>query len=292
MPGPGDLDEFRASWVVSLRARNIAPTTIKTYLISLDLLAAHHGPGVPDRAGVEAFLGDLGERVSPSTVSIRFRALRQFYKWLAAEEDIPDPMAGMTGPIAPEQPVPVVTTEQMETLLATCDGNGFTDRRDQALIRLFADSGPRLSEVAGLAVRDVDVTGQTVTVLGKGRRERALPFGAKTAVALDRYKRARGRHPLAGVPEFWLGERGRVLSANGIHQALKRRGAMAGLPDLHAHQLRHSFAHEWLSAGGNEGDLMALAGWRSRSMLQRYGASAAAARAREAHQRLGLGDRY
>jgi integrase len=62
---------------------------------------------------------------------------------------------------------------------------------------------------------------------------------------------------------------------------LRRRGAQAGLPGLHPHQLRHTFAHEWLVQGGAETDLMQIAGWKSRTMLQRYGASAADARARE-----------
>jgi integrase len=110
-------------------------------------------------------------------------------------------------------------------------------------------------------------------VLGKGRRERALPFGHTTAVALDRYPRVRARHKDAALPWLWLGLKGR-LTAWGLVQMLRRRSRQAGLPDLHPRQFRHTSAHQWLAQGGGETDLMRLAGWKSRAMLQRYGASA------------------
>ena len=191
----------------------------------------------------------------------------------------------------------MLSDEELRRLLATCAGRDFTARRDNAIIMLFLDGGFRLSELADLQVADVDLPDRIVYVAGKasrrsGPRHRAVPLGVKAARALDRYLRERRRHPYAETPRLWLGSRGRpVLSADGIEAMLERRGATAGIRGLHPHAFRHTWAHAFRAAGGNEGDLMLLGGWRSRAMLDRYGKTAAADRAADAYRRLSLGDR-
>jgi site-specific recombinase XerD len=294
----GTFEVLLPSWARSLRAANRSPQTLRSYLDSAHFFDAfvRDSFGVTivakvNRDHVEAFIEDQLARWKPTTAAVRYRSLQQMFRWLTEEGEITvNPMARMRPPNVPEVPVPVVSDDDLKKLLKACEGKAFEDKRDTAILRVFIDTGVRLAECAGLREEDVDFDSEVILVTGKGRRPRAAPFGARTSKAIDQYLRVRSRHTQKAAPALWVGPKG-GMTDSGIAQMIERRCAQAGISKIHPHQFRHTAAHQWLAAGGSETSAMRNFGWRSRTMLGRYGASAADERARDEAHRLRIGDR-
>jgi site-specific recombinase XerD len=205
-------------------------------------------------------------------------------------------MLKMRPPTVPEPFTPVLSDESIRALLKVCSGGDFESRRDAAIICIFADTGLRLSEVANLRwtidaeENDVFLDERVLRVIGKGRKMRLVPFGDKTARAIDRYLRLRDRNPNRNLSNLWVGSRG-GMTDSGVTQVIRRRALAAGLGKVHPHQFRHTAAHNLLANGMTEGDLMKVMGWSTPMMAKRYGAAAATSRAIAAHRRFSPMDR-
>lgn len=293
------LAELNESWLAELRASRKSPATVKVYK---DAWAAYVAfCDTNDRrlapltkANVLSFVVDQTSRNSAPTARLRLTALKVFARWLAAEEGFDaTAVLSVTAPQLDERVVNHLSDAQIRALIAACKGPELRDLRDRALVALFAETGMRASEMLGLNIDDVSIGECTAIVRkGKGAKGRRVKFSPTTAVLIDKYIRARRRQG-GGFPPphsgpLWLSSRG-PLSYRGLAEALRARAIRAGIDGFHLHRLRHSMATRWLAAGGSETGLMSQAGWKSRTMIDRYIASAREDLAGDEFDRLNLG---
>lgn len=290
--------ELLDSWSRSLRAKNRSKSTIDSYRSDVGHLAAHLDNTAPEdatRRQIEDFLADCLDRgLSPATTARRFRSLQQFFRWLEAEGERDDnPMSNMEPPRVVDQPPEVLTSDEIAALMKACrerDPHGragpFEAKRDTAMVLILLTTGVRASELIGLELGDIHFNVETFRVLGKGGRERNVTLLPQPAEALDRYLRARRKHPMARQTNaLWLGEKG-PLTDSGLRQMLQRRSDAAGIRRVNPHLFRHTFAHLAKKRGMADESLMALAGWSTAQMLHRYGRSAVVERAHDSHRAL------
>jgi len=297
---PTDLPDLAAllpSWQLAMRAERKSAATIATY--SEGVLAflrwAKAAGIVPQitKTAVQTFTADLLDAgAQAATARTRHMALRRFAAWLAEEGELDsNPLLGVKPPQLDSKVVDALTDEQLRLLIKSCAGKELIDRRDEAIVRLMAETGLRAGELISMQVPDVDLQQGRATVRrGKGGKGRVVPFGPQTAAALDRYMRTRRTHRLHAAGPLWLGGGGQTFSYHGLNMALKRRAQAAGITAFRLHLLRHTAATRWLRAGGSEGGLMAVAGWSTRSMVDRYTGASASERAAAEARRLGLGE--
>lgn len=308
MPSPY-LADLAAAFRRDLGRLKKAKRTIELYDQSIryfsNWLTANGRPTTLDqftRSAVVAWLADLADRGNQAnTLAARQRGLRRFARWLVAEGELDTaPTEGITMPDPGDVPAPVLIAEDMERILALCrvprgkagvyDRAIFEGRRDEVIVRLLADCGLRVSELAGVELEHVDLDYERVRVMGKGSRPRDVTFGSpETGPAVDRYLRVRRAHRYAGrTNRLLLSERG-PISADGIRWRVEKLGEAVGIKGLHPHSFRHTRAHNWLVQGGTERGLMAQMGWRSDAMLSVYARSTQIERSHAEARRLARG---
>ncbi len=294
---PTPLADLLDSWRIGLQAQRLADDTIRHYVDGSRLyLRSCADNGIEpelSKDNVSLYLAKLlAGGAAPATARARWAQLRRFSWWLEKEGERPtDELVTLAPPKLDTKVVNPLTDAELRDLIKVCAGKGFRERRDEAVIRLMAETGMRSGECCSLTVDDVDLPRGLVTVQrGKGNKGRVVGFGPQTAAALDRYKRMRAGHRLADTPEFWLGDRSRSFGRNALYRAIEYRAKLAGIEGMHPHRLRHTAATRWLRAGGSESGLMAMAGWSEGDMMRRYTAASASERAAEEGKRLRLGD--
>jgi site-specific recombinase XerD len=293
-----DLAALLPSWQLALRAERKSPATVVTYTEGVrgflrwcsDTATTPELSKTTAQAFTTALLDDGAEAATART---RHMALRRFAAWLADEGELDtNPLLGVKPPRLDSKVTEALTDEQCKRLIAACRGKDFIDRRDEAIARFMIETGVRAGELVGMTLPgDIDLERGVATVRrGKGGKGRPVVFGAQTGAAVDRYLRARRSHRLAETGPMWLGGGGQSFGYHGLNVALKKRAEAAGIGNFHLHLLRSTAATRWLRAGGSEGGLMAMAGWSTRSMVDRYTGASAAERAADEARSLNLGE--
>jgi integrase/recombinase XerC len=271
---------------------NASAHTVRAYESDLSqligFLATHVGrrgseltPEHFDHLGVRGFLGDLNKRGnSKASAARKLSAIRAFGRYLRREGVIESDPAALLGTPRREQRIPNhLAVDEMSALLEAPDTSRPLGRRDQAILELFYASGLRLSELVGLDLDDVNLPGRVVRVLGKGRKERIVPFNTTAAAALKAWMADREAFPQPQrvvksrrhKEPLFLNYRGGRLSTRSVDYLVRRYiAACSTRYGISPHALRHSFATHLLEAGADLRAIQELLGHARLSTTQRY----------------------
>ena len=274
--------------------RNVSAHTARAYRSDvsqfLTHVAAQHGvkaaevkPEQLDRTAIRGFLGELHkEGRTRASAARKLAALRTFLKYLRREEIIDSDPSDLIRTPRPEvrMPAHLSETEITQLIEAASDGTPL-GRRDAAILELFYASGLRLSELCGLDVEDVNLPAKMVRVLGKGGKQRIVPFNSAAADAIRAYLkdreaivgqvgRVRPAGKRAGDPLF-VNYRGGRLTVRSVDRLVRRHVAsFSERAGISPHALRHSFATHLLQRGADLRTIQELLGHARLSTTQRY----------------------
>ena len=185
--------------------------------------------------------------------------------------------------------IPTFSENELAKLLSQTNRVTKEGFRDYCLLLIFIDTGIRLSELACLKPDDIDYEQNLFKVMGKGRKERFVPFGRRVAKALMKYQLKCRPEPI-GTDNFWLRRDGRPLLPKRIEKLVASYGKKAGLKRCYAHKLRHTSSVMYLRNGGDVFSLQKKLGHRSLSMTRHY-SNLADSDVRAQHLRYGVADR-
>jgi integrase/recombinase XerC len=286
--------------------RNMSPKTIREYRRDTTQFAqflAPPGTKAPALSGIDhrlvrEYVGWMYDRkLERASVARRLASLRTFFKYCVREKHCQqNPARLVATPKLPKRVPQILTAEELNGFLNSLGEVGARDKarrthkptahseqeaqvilkRDRAIMELLYASGLRVSELVGLNLGDIDRGGQMLRVLGKGRKERVVPYGGKAQGALDAYWPVRdeilARSPVKkGVDAVFLNILGGRLTDRSVHSLVRKYSRLANVNwDMHPHSLRHAFATHLLADGADLRAIQELLGHVSLSTTQRY----------------------
>lgn len=267
--------------------RQASPETLRAYRSDLEelgrFLAQQPGPGARrapdgmDALAIRTFLAGLHRRgLGKSSIARKLAAVRSFLRHAVRQgRASSNPAADVRGPRPPRRLPRNLTVDEVFALLDGIQEDGLAALRDRAILELLYATGMRVGELVSLDLADVDMAGGMVRILGKGRKERVVPFGRKAESALRSWLEAARQLRRSSCSEpseaVFLNLRGGRLTDRSVRRILGRRLREVALASrVSPHALRHSFASHMLGAGADLRAIQELLGHASLSTTQRY----------------------
>ena len=264
-------------FLAAKKAKGLTPMTITTYSNRLYRFAKAM-PEVEqvediDKYSIERYIGlmQADDKIRDVTVTSAARALSAFCSWLYEDDLIRvNPFKSekrrVRVPKAPRPHIETIPDGDFWMLVRSCDRESEKGRRDEAMLLFLFDTGVRVSELVGLTKDRLDMKARRADVLGKGRKWRSVFFSTHTAVALTRYLSRRRD----GAEWVFLGHSDRKLTVWGVNQMLQRRKEKTGVTSrVNPHNFRHTFATNFLKAGGGVPQVQRLLGHTDPALVLR-----------------------
>jgi integrase/recombinase XerC len=295
-----EMAETLADWVEKyldyLRyEKNASPHTLRNYASDLQQFLTHltHGPNgeeqpAPDLEQIDnltirEFLGALYQKKNrKSSVARKLATIRSFMKYLSRQQAIKVNYARSVASPRQDKLLPdFMTVDSVAELVESPDLSSDRGKRDRAVLELLYAAGLRVSELVGLNLGDISLSEELARVVGKGRKERIVPFGRRAAESLHAYlairgNLAKGLKQISGKgasaeEAVFLNSRGGRLSSRSIWNIVDEYiGQLAQKLRVHPHTLRHTFATHMLNAGADLRTIQELLGHESLSTTQKY----------------------
>jgi integrase/recombinase XerC len=267
--------------------RGLSPHTVRAYTSDLegltDFLAVYFetpvdklDPAAVDLLALRAWLAALGSRgLGRRSQGRALAAARALFRWACRVGELSaDPAARMRTPKVPQTLPNHLRPGEIEALLDAPQGDGPGPLRDRAILELLYATGLRVSELVALDWSDIELGERSLRVIGKGDKERQVPFGRPAAAALERWRVAARELPARTLDDagaVFRNRSGGRLSDRSVRRILDHWvGATAGARGVHPHTLRHTFATHLLEQGADLRAIQELLGHASLSTTQRY----------------------
>jgi integrase/recombinase XerC len=281
------IDESLAAFLLHLEMeRRASPRTVTEYghdIASLIAFASERREGpVDDVRSIDvyllrAWLAVLARRHAPSSIARKIAAVRTWMRWMRRAGHIAAcPADELATPKVRRGLPTLLSVDSAKEVVEAPGADTAVGLRDRAILELLYGSGVRVSELCGLDLDALDLSGSSARVLGKGAKERVVPLGRRCVDALRKWLEARPRmvHPSRGTQDpraLFVTTRGARLYPRSAHKLVQAHGASgAGRADLHPHALRHTCATHMLDGGADLRSIQELLGHASLSTTQRY----------------------